>query len=202
MAKHLIYLAAGSGRRFGGNKLLYPLEGRPLFSYGLETLRRAVQLRPECSLTVVSRYPQILEAAQAAGGRAVDSPHSERGLSYTIRAALDALPPLNGEDFLFFAVADQPWLEVDTLLRLVDAARPGVPGGTAAFGERVGNPTFFSAALFPKLYALTGDQGGRPILRELGADCIRIQAEHPWELDDLDTPPPYPFPIKRRTSGI
>ena len=44
MAKHLIYLAAGSGRRFGGNKLLYPLEGRPLFSYGLETLRRAMEL--------------------------------------------------------------------------------------------------------------------------------------------------------------
>ena len=202
MVKHLIYLAAGSGRRFGGNKLLYPLEGRPLFSYGLETLCRAVELRPQCRLTVVSRYPQILEAARAAGGRAVDSPQSTRGISHTIRAALAALPPVSGEDFLFFAVADQPWLEVDTLLRLVDAARPGVPGGTAAFGERVGNPTFFSAALFPKLYALTGDQGGRPILRELGADCIRIQAEHPWELDDLDTPPPYPFPIKRRTSGI
>ena len=72
MVKHLIYLAAGSGRRFGGNKLLYPLEGRPLFSYGLETLCRAVELRPECELTVVSRYPQILEAARAAGGRAVD----------------------------------------------------------------------------------------------------------------------------------
>ena len=67
MVKHLIYLAAGSSRRFGGNKLLYPLEGRPLFSYGLETLRRAVELRPECELTVVSRYPQILEAARVDG---------------------------------------------------------------------------------------------------------------------------------------
>ena len=148
--------AAGSA----GNKLLYPLEGRPLFSYGLETLCRAVELRPECELTVVSRYPQILEAARAAGGRAVDSPHSGLGISYTIRAALAALPPVSGEDFLFFAVADQPWLEADTLLRLVDAARPGVPGGTAAFGERVGSPTFFSGALLPELYALTGDQGG------------------------------------------
>ena len=150
MVKHLIYLAAGSGRRFGGNKLLYPLEGRPLFSYGLETLRRAVELRPQCELTVVSRYPQILEAARAAGGRAVDSPQSAGGISYTIRAALDALPPVSGEDFLFFAVADQPWLEADTLLRLVDAARPGVPGGTVAFGERVGSPTFFSGALLPE----------------------------------------------------
>ncbi|MBS5548345.1 MAG: nucleotidyltransferase family protein [Oscillospiraceae bacterium] len=189
MVKHLIYLAAGSSRRFGGNKLLYPLEGRPLFSYGLETLRRAVELRPECELTVVSRYPQILEAARAAGGRAVDSPQSARGISHTIRAALDALPPVSGEDFLFFAVADQPWLEEDTLLRLVDAARPGVPGGTAAFGERVGSPTFFSGALLPELYALTGDQGGRPILRELGPACVKVQAGSLRELEDLDIPP-------------
>ena len=96
MAKHLIYLAAGSGRRFGGNKLLYPLEGRPLFSYGLETLRRAMELRPQCDLTVVSRYPQILEAAQTAGGRAVDSPQSAGGISHTIRAALDAPPKARG----------------------------------------------------------------------------------------------------------
>ena len=155
----------------------------------LETLRRAVELRPQCSLTVVSRYPQILEAARAAGGRAVDSPQSAGGISHTIRAALDALPPLNGEDFLFFAVADQPWLEADTLLRLVDAARPGVPGGTAAFGERVGSPTFFSGALLPELYALTGDQGGRPILRELGPACVKVQAGSLRELEDLDTPP-------------
>ena len=173
MVKHLIYLAAGSGRRFGGNKLLYPLEGRPLFSYGLETLCRAVELRPQCEVTVVSRYPQILEAAQAAGVRAVDSPQSTRGISYTIRAALAALPPVSGEDFLFFAVADQPWLEADTLLRLVDAARPGVPGGTAAFGERVGSPTFFSGALLPELYALTGDQGDGPSCGSWGRPASR-----------------------------
>ena len=138
---------------------------------------------------MVSRYPQILEAARAAGGRAVDSPQSAGGISHTIRAALDALPPVSGEDFLFFAVADQPWLEADTLLRLVDAARPGVPGGTVAFGERVGSPTFFSGALLPELYALTGDQGGRPILRELGPACVKVQAGSLRELEDLDTPP-------------
>lgn len=142
MAKHLIYLAAGSGRRFGGNKLLYSLEGRPLFSYGLETLRRVAQLRPECEVTVVSRYPQILEAAQTAGVRAVDSPQSVGGISHTIRAALDALPPVSGEDFLFFAVADQPWLEADTLLRLVDAARPGVPGAPLPLGRGWAVPPF------------------------------------------------------------
>ena len=89
MAEHLIYLAAGSARRFGSNKLLCPVDGKPLFQHGLDTLARAVRQREDCTLTVVSRYPQILAAAQAAGGTAVDCPDSVLGLSYTIRAALE-----------------------------------------------------------------------------------------------------------------
>ena len=38
MNKHIIYLAAGGGSRFGSNKLLCPLEGKPLFRHGLDTL--------------------------------------------------------------------------------------------------------------------------------------------------------------------
>ena len=53
----------------------------------------------------------------------------------------------------------------------------------------MGSPTFFSGALLPELYALTGDQGGRPILRELGPACVRVQAGSLRELEDLDHPP-------------
>ena len=71
MNKHIIYLAAGSGSRFGSNKLLCPLEGKPLFRHGLDTLAGLVRARKDCDLTIVSRYGPVLEAAQAAGARAV-----------------------------------------------------------------------------------------------------------------------------------
>ena len=32
----VIYMASGFGKRFGGNKLLEMIEGKPLFAYGLE----------------------------------------------------------------------------------------------------------------------------------------------------------------------
>ena len=67
MNKHILYLAAGSGSRFGSNKLLCPLEGKPLFRHGLDTLAGLVRARKDCDLTVVSRYGPVLEAAQAAG---------------------------------------------------------------------------------------------------------------------------------------
>ena len=118
MNKHIIYLAAGSGSRFGSNKLLCPLEGKPLFRHGLDTLAGLVRARKDCDLTIVSRYGPVLEAAQAAGTRAVDSPDSARGLSFTIRAGLSALSPISPEDFLLFAAADQPRLGSGTAARL------------------------------------------------------------------------------------
>lgn len=191
MTKHLIYLAAGSARRFGSNKLLFPLEGKPLFRHGLDTLLRCAGERTDCALTVVSRYPQILQAARQAGARAVDSPQSVLGLSYTIHAALDALEPLEAEDFLLFCPADQPWLEAESVARLLDACRPGTAAGTAAFGARVGSPAFFSAALSPQLRALTGDQGGRTVLRALGSRCVQIPLSSSRELEDVDVPPDF-----------
>ena len=41
IALHLILLAAGNSRRFGTNKLLYPLEGKPLYLHTLDKLRSA-----------------------------------------------------------------------------------------------------------------------------------------------------------------
>ena len=188
MAKYLIYLASGSARRFGSNKLLFPLEGKPLFLYGLETLAEAAAQREGTTLTVVSRYPVIRAAAEKLGAAAVDSPYSQLGLSHTIRAGLDALPPLKAEDFVLFAVADQPWLQTPTVLRLMDAARPGVTAGTTVWEGRAGSPTFFSAALVPRLRRLEGDQGGRVVLRSLGSACVGVPAGSGRELEDVDWP--------------
>ena len=85
MNKHIIYLAAGSGSRFGSNKLLCPLEGKPLFRHGLDTLAGLVRARKDCDLTIVSRYGPVLEAAQAAGAR-----------RWTARTAPGACPSPSG----------------------------------------------------------------------------------------------------------
>ena len=154
MNKHILYLAAGSGSRFGSNKLLCPLEGKPLFRHGLDTLAALVQGRKDCDLTVVSRYGPVLESARAAGARAVDSPDSAQGLSFTIRAGLSALSPIPPEDFLLFVAADQPRLGSGTAARLLDAACPGVLIAAACWESQPGNPVLFSAALLGLLTRL------------------------------------------------
>ena len=185
---HLILLAAGSSRRFGGNKLLVPFHGKPLFAWGLATLKEVCREREDCTLTVVSRYPEIRKAAQALGAQAVDSPDSEKGQSYSIRAGLQALGAVGERDFLLFLPADQPWITPKTISRLLDAAGPDTWTATAAFGERVGTPTLFSARLLPDLMALEGNRGGRKLMGRPGEPCLVIPTGSERELDDVDYP--------------
>ena len=131
---HVILLAAGSSRRFGGNKLLAPWRGRPLYRYGLHTLAAVCAARADAALLVVTNTPAIAQAAAACGAHAVPSPHSAQGQSASIRAGLDAAGPLAPGDFLLFAVADQPLLRAATVHRLLDLAVPGTWGATAACG--------------------------------------------------------------------
>ena len=185
---HMVLLAAGSSRRFGGNKLLAPLNGKPLYTWGLSALNEVCRTRKDCTLTVVSRYPEIRDAARALGAKAVDSPDSEKGQAYSIRSGLQALGRVEEKDFILFLPADQPWITSQTISRLLDAAGPDTWTATAAFGERVGTPTLFSARLLPDLMALEGDRGGRKLMNRPGQPCLVIQAGAERELDDVDYP--------------
>ncbi len=185
MRKHLIYLASGSSRRFGSNKLLHLLDGKPMFRYGLETLAAVASRQENCTLTVVSRYAEIRETAQSLGIRAVDSPESAKGISHTIKAGLKALP-IAPEDYLLFQVADQPWLTERSLERLLALAGEGVECASLCHGTRPGNPTLFSAKLLPELLALEGDTGGRAVLKR--HKCVFVEAQTERELEDVDTP--------------
>ena len=66
----LIYMASGFSRRFGGNKLLAPLAGIPLYRHGFDHLQDAarrisVSLSCSCCLYVVSQYDEILSWCRA-----------------------------------------------------------------------------------------------------------------------------------------
>ena len=55
----LILLADGYSRRFGQNKLLYPVNGKPMYSYGLDTLKKAAWKRRSPGQEPDSYRPEI-----------------------------------------------------------------------------------------------------------------------------------------------
>ena len=184
MRNYLIYMASGSGRRFGSNKLLALRNGKPLFSFGLSLLEKVSRQREDCTAIVVSRYEEIRSAAQALGIQAVDCPESVKGASYTIKAGIRAIEELNPHDRLIFLVADQPELQYKSLNALLDYRGTDPIARLSAEGVP-GNPVLFSGALLPELLALTGDQGGGTVAKRHSCTLIPVE---PRQLQDCDTP--------------
>ena len=173
-------MAAGSSRRFGGNKLLTDWQGKPLIAYALEAVPAGVET------VVVSQYPEILSLARECGFLPRENNRPQDGISRTIRLGLEALGNCDG---VLFLVADQPRLRRETVERLLDLwrAHPQAIVGLTA-NRHQGNPILFPADLFPELLALEGDTGGRQVIRRHPDRLLLLEASEE-ELEDIDFPP-------------
>lgn len=176
-----VVMAAGSGRRFGSNKLAAGLDGRSLILRALE----AVPARQLSRVVVVTQYPQILRLAGRFRFSALYNDHPEDGVSRTIRMGLTALRDCDG---VLFLVSDQPLLRQESVAALVRLWQT-CPDRIAALGHggRRGNPCLFPARFFPELMALAGDQGGSAVIRR-HTDALTLLEISPEELVDTDTP--------------
>lgn len=197
---HIIYMAAGNSRRFGSNKLFYELDGKSMYRHLLECLieikDRYNKLKsdsPVIDITVVTRYREILDYCSSIPDcHAVLSPDSEKGISYTIKAGIMAVQEQKKtgmQDYYMFAVADQPYLKSQSVIKLIDRVLENTGGKQLAFslrcGAAVGNPCVFHSSLIPQLLSLEGDKGGRSVAKKY--DCVYVDIADERELMDIDT---------------
>lgn len=185
MRKALIFLAAGLSRRFGPeNKLLHEVEGLPLYRHTLDKLER-LQGESTC-LLVVTNTPEIQRHCEARGISWTPSPEAERGISHSFRSGLTAAG--DADAYVCF-VADQPKLREETICRFLRTCEEAGAGlGCLACGKTWGNPVWFAAGYRPELMTLTGDTGGKAVLRRHPDRVLPVPVES-WELEDVDLPP-------------
>lgn len=177
-----VLMAAGFGRRFGGNKLTAELEGGETL---IECALAAIPGNKLSQVVVVTQYPRVEELAKKYGFPSLRNEHPERGQSESIRLGLAALRDC---DAVLFQVADQPKLRKETVSQLIDfaAAHPDRIVGLGHNGRR-GNPCLFPARFFPELMALTGDHGGRSVIMAHEEDMLLMEVPS-TQLIDIDTP--------------
>ena len=210
---NIIYMAAGNSRRFGSNKLFYELDGKPMYRHLLDhlieikdrynKLKNAESNNPVIDITVVTRYREILDyCACIPDCHAVLSPDSEKGISYTIKAGIMAVQEqkklkkssevthhtAEKEEYYMFAVADQPYLKSQSVIKLIDKVLENKGNMRLAFslrcGDTVGNPCVFHSSLIPQLLSLEGDKGGRSVAKKY--DCVYVDIADERELMDID----------------
>ena len=208
---HIIYMAAGNSRRFGSNKLFYELDGKPMYRHLLDRLvgiknryNKSKSDSQTIDITVVTRYREILDyCACIPDCHAVISPDSEKGISYTIKAGIMAVQEqkklkkssevthhtAETEEYYMFAVADQPYLKSQSVIKLIDKVLENKGNMKSVFslrcGDTVGNPCVFHSSLIPQLLSLEGDKGGRSVAKK--HDCVYVDIADERELMDIDT---------------
>lgn len=183
MTIHVIYLAAGKSLRFGENKLLYELNGKPIFRHCLDKLP---ELTGNIDVTVVSVYTEILDYAKEHGFRSVFGEDSEKGISYSIKSAIKSFQNIYRDDYFMFIVADQPYISVETLNKILNKIRCGAELVCASYGDVSGNPVAFSAKYLPELSNLSGDKGGKSIINSNLTKCVFVEVSEKCELFDID----------------
>lgn len=183
----LILLAAGDSLRFNGNKLLYEINGKPMYRYVIE----AIAQLPEGLFSrklIVTQYDEIMESMKDSGYKIIANRDSRLGISHSIHLALEELDK-EDTDFLF-AVCDQPYLQSSTIEALVRGFWESQKGLACLCcrGES-GNPAIFSSRYRKKLMELTGDRGGKKIIAAHMSDVFLLETADPRELKDIDIMP-------------
>lgn len=179
----LVLLAAGNSRRFQGNKLLHHLEGKPMYRYIVDEIEGIAE-KTFSRKVIVTQYPEIVEDMSKIGYHVIENPHSEWGISHSIRLGLESI---SDREAVCFAVCDQPYLKGSTIQELIKQWRASGKGiGCLKYGNEMGNPVVFYGKYIKELLELEGDRGGKQVLKKHQEDLFSLQVEDGRELQDLD----------------
>jgi molybdenum cofactor cytidylyltransferase len=180
---HALVLAAGSGSRFGGGKLMTPWRGGVLIDGALDA---AFAAELASVTVVVGAEARVAAHAEARGAKVVQAKDHALGLSASLKAGVAALP--EGAAGVLVFLGDMPLVPQAVLEPLVQAIEAGAPAAAPMFEGRMGNPAALSARLFPEVLALEGDRGARAMLEGLGDVLVRVQSPGAGVLIDIDRP--------------
>lgn len=195
-AVRAVVLAAGAARRFGSDKLLADLDGRPVLQHVLDRLAEAGIDDPVVVLT-----PGREAAAHGVAWRAatpVVNEHPEDGLASSLKvgwaAALAATP---GPDAVLVVLGDQPRVSPAVVRALAEApVDPGRPLVAPRYRDESGpNPLRIEASAAALVAGTAGDRGLGPVVaastalvRWLDVEASNPDVDVPAELEVLAAP--------------
>ena len=178
-----IILASGFSRRFGADKLMASLSEKHVLEYTIETTLKS-ELE---TVNVVYRTPDVgVLIDQFKGVNSVLNKNAVKGQSEAIKVGLSKID--NGGAFLFL-VGDQPFISVETinkLIRVFEEKKPDIV--VSLYKGKKGNPVLFANHLKKELNLLTGDQGGRQLIRSEQWKIAYIEIDDENEGLDIDRP--------------
>lgn len=186
----VVVLAAGSGSRFGGRKLIADYNGRPLLQSAVDA---ACSSRARmCVLVLGAESEAILDSIAPRRCSVVLNRAWADGIASSIRTGLALAVD---HDACIFMLADQPFVtsaDVDGLIESAASAR-GDRGRAAQIvalraGRAWGAPVLFPRRDYTALARLEGDAGAKRYAQSQTRRLRFVTAQDSRAFCDVDTP--------------
>jgi len=176
-----ILLAAGSGSRFGGDKLLHPLpDGTPI---GIAAARNLLAVVPDVVAVVRPGDFPLADLLEQEGCSVTVCPHAARGMGASLAHGVGAR---RGADGWIIALADMPSIKSATIALIVRELEAGKSLVAPNYQGQRGHPAGFGKRFGAQLLALGGDAGARDIIAAHQGELTLVQCEDPGILQDID----------------
>jgi molybdenum cofactor cytidylyltransferase len=176
-----LLLAAGQGRRFGGNKLLQPLDdGTPMVLASASPLHAVLT---ETVAVVDDADGEVARLLAQEGLQVVCNPQARKGVGTSIACGVAASRHAGG---WVIALGDMPFIP-QTIVQAVVAALAGGADIVAPVnqGQR-GHPVGFSARHAEALMNLRADEGARGLIAAHRDSLELIEVDDRGVLLDID----------------
>lgn len=175
-----ILLAAGSSKRFNGNKLMHALDGTPI---ALRSAAALIAALPGAVAVTRSGSP-LKPLLEAEGFRVMECERADEGMGASLAAGVAATRGANG---WVVALADMPYIQSESHQRIARALAGGAELVAASYKGERGHPVGISARFRDELMALEGDAGARNIIRANPGLLTLVECDDPGVLRDIDT---------------
>lgn len=190
-----IILAAGTSSRMsdGRNKLLLPLQQRPVLAH---VIAAALGSRARPVVLVLGHQAEEVRAHLQPGElttlvQIVENPAFADGQSTSMQAGLRAMltdQPARELESVIFLLGDQPMVTADLIDGLIDLhTASGKRIVLPLYAGQRGNPVLFSLDLAPELLQVSGDEGGRGVLKRHPQDIATLAVSEEMLNADVDT---------------
>ncbi|MEA3453642.1 MAG: nucleotidyltransferase family protein [Candidatus Caldatribacteriota bacterium] len=179
-----IILGAGEGKRIGKSKLSLPLGNKKVVEWVLQSAGQSDLGR--IILVIRPNDKAMLEIGKKWGAEIVINPDFRKGMSTSIQEALKKIDSQDVEGF-FLILGDQPFITPSIINQLVTSFSPGnseivVP----YYKERRGNPVLFDISWKEELMAITGDVGGRVLIKAHPEKVKKVKVSDEAIILDID----------------
>jgi molybdenum cofactor cytidylyltransferase len=179
-----VVLAAGLGKRMGGNKMLADFGGQPMI---VATVQNILASGVDEVVVVTGHgHDAVSEALSNLKVRLVHNPDYATGMASSLRVGVAAV---GSADAVVVCLGDMPRVSSAVIDRMIAAFNPTehrsiiVPTHKGQYG----NPVMWGAEHFARLTSLSGDKGARSLIGDLKSEATEIEADA-GVLMDADTP--------------